>query len=253
MSGHFDGKVALVTGGATGIGRSTALAFSREGAKVAIADINDNAGQETVNEIQSAGGEAIFVHTDVSQSRQVESLVDQVVQTWKSLDCAFNNAGILGDINSVDQTSEENWDRVMGVNLKGIWLCMKYEISEMLKLGGGTIVNTSSLFGLVGATEVPAYVASKHGVSGVTKAAALENAQRGIRINAVCPGTTRTPMLDRVVEENPDAEAEFIALEPTGRLANPEEIAAAVIWLNSDAASFVTGHMMSVDGARTAL
>lgn len=245
-------KVALVTGSATGIGRATALEFARQGARVVVADINIDGGKATVRDIQADGGEALFVRTDVSKLSDVEALVRQTVDTFGQLDCAFNNAGILGELAATFELAEANWDRVMAVNLKGIWLCMKYEIRQMLQHGGGAIVNTSSLFGLVGAANVSAYVASKHGVSGLTKAAALECAQQGIRINAICPGTTRTPMLDSVVQGDPQVEADFIALEPTGRLALPEEIAAAVLWLCSDAASFVTGHMMSVDGGRTA-
>ena len=250
--GRLDNNIALVAGASTGIGRATAVLFAKEGANLVIGDVNDQGGEETLAMIKEMGRDGIFVHTDVSKTADVQQLINTAVQTFGRLDCAFNNAGILGHMANTAESDEENWDRVMGVNIKGVYLCMKYEIAQMLTSGGGSVVNTSSLFGLIGAEGCPAYVASKHAVAGLTKAAALEYAQQGIRVNAVCPGTTRTPMLDSVVNGDPEVEAEFIALEPTGRLAFPEEIAEAVVWLSSDAASFVTGHTLSVDGGRTA-
>ena len=252
MAGRLENKVALITGGGSGIGRATAVTFAKEGATVVVADVNTEGGEGTVRAIKEADGEGLFVHADVSKSPDVKALVDKAVETYGRLDCAFNNAGILGTNALTPDAAEENWDSVISVNLKGVWLCMKYEIPQMLKGGGGAIVNTSSLFGLVGSECLSAYVASKHGVAGLTKTAALEYAQKDIRINAVCPGTIHTPMYERVVAGNPEVEAQFIALEPTGRLGTPEEVAEAVVWLCSDAASFVTGHVMSVDGGRFA-
>lgn len=248
MAGQFEGKVALVTGGSSGIGRAGALAFAREGAKVVVADVVVEGGQETVDMIQQAGGEAIFVTTDVSKAADVETLVNKTVETYGRLDYAFNNAGIEGEQLPTADCTEENFDRVISINLKGVWLCMKYEIPQMLEQGGGAIVNTSSVAGLVGFAGIPHYVASKHGVAGLTKNAALEYAQAGIRVNAVCPGGIRTPMIDRFTGGDPEAESQFHAMHPLGRMGEPEEIADAVVWLCSDAASFVTGHPMVVDG-----
>ena len=252
MAGLLEGKVALVTGGASGIGRATALAFAREGAKVVIADVAVEDGEETVRMIEESGGKAIFVETDVSQSDQVEALINKAVETYGRLDCAFNNAGIEGEQALTPDCTEENWDRVININLKGVWLGMKYEIPQMLKQGGGAIVNMSSVAGLVGFPSSPAYVASKHGILGLTKTAALEYATEGIRVNAVCPGVIRTPMVERATGGDPEVEAQFAAMEPVGRMGKPEEVAEAVVWLCSDAASFVTGHSMVVDGGLVA-
>ncbi len=248
MAGRLEGKVALVTGGGSGIGRASALTFAREGAKVVVADVVVNGGEETVGMIKKAGGDAIFVKADVSKATEVEALINQAVETYGRLDCAYNNAGIEGVTASTTECSEENWERVISINLKGVWLCLKHEIPQMLKQGGGAIVNTSSVMGLVAGQGLPAYVASKHGVAGLTKTAALEYAKAGIRVNAVCPGAIRTPMVERFLNKDPQLEAQLTAQEPVGRMAAPEEVAEAVVWLCSDAASFVTGHTMSVDG-----
>jgi len=252
MAGRVDGKVALITGAGSGIGRATALAFAREGAKVVVADIVVSGGEETVGMIKGAGGEAIFVKTDVTKAAEVEALVKKTVETYGRLDCAINNAGIEGEMALTADCTEENWDRVVDIDLKGVWLCLKYEIPQMLQQGGGAVVNTASVAGLVGFQGIPAYVASKHGVNGLTKTAALEYAKSGIRVNSVCPGVIRTPMLERFFSTNPQVSEAMSALEPVGRLGKPEEIAEAVLWLCSDAASFVTGLPMAVDGALTA-
>jgi NAD(P)-dependent dehydrogenase (short-subunit alcohol dehydrogenase family) len=252
MAGQFDGKVALVTGAGSGIGRASALAFTREGANVIVADIVAEGGEETVRMIEAAGGEAHFVKTDVSRAAEVQALVDSAVQTWGRLDYAHNNAGILGNFAPTADCTEENWDRLIAVNLKGVWLCMKYEIPQMLKQGGGAIVNTSSSAGVTAFPALPAYVASKHGVAGLTKAAALEYGRTPIRVNAVCPGFIDTPMVAPLAGEGAGGAAQFLATLPIGRAGTPEEVAEAVVWLCSDAASYVTGHTMLVDGAMTA-
>jgi NAD(P)-dependent dehydrogenase (short-subunit alcohol dehydrogenase family) len=252
MAGRVDGKVALITGAGSGIGRATALVFAKEGAKVVVADIVVAGGEETVRMIKDAGGEAIFVKTDVTRAAEVEALVKKTVETYGRLDCAFNNAGIEGEMAPTADCTEENWDRVVNIDLKGVWLCMKYEIPQMLQQGGGAIVNTASVAGLVGFQGIPAYVASKHGVNGLTKTAALEYAKSGIRVNSVCPGVIHTPMIERFFSTNPQVSEAMSALEPVGRLGKPEEIGEAVLWLCSDAASFVTGLPMAVDGALTA-
>lgn len=248
MAGTLEGKVALVTGGGSGIGRASAMTFAREGARVVVADVAVEGGEETVRIIQDAGGEGIFVKADVSKAGEVEALINRAVETYSRLDCAQNNAGIEQVPVRIHEYPEEVWDRLISINLKGVWLCMKYEIAQMLKQGGGAIVNTSSVAGLVGFRGISAYVASKHGVNGLTKSASLEYAQEGIRINAVCPGFIQTPLLERYVNNDPELEAQLVQLEPVGRIGTPEEVAEAVVWLSSDAASFVTGHTMTVDG-----
>lgn len=246
METTFKNKVAIVTGGSFGIGRASAIAFAKKGAKVVIVDwIEDN---DTLNLIKSSGGEAIFVKCDVSKSADVKAMVEKTISTFGRLDYAYNNAGIEGATATIQDSTEDNWDKTIGINLKGIWLCMKYEIPEMLKQGKGVIINCASIAGLIGFSGLPAYVASKHGVLGLTKTSALECAKLGIRVNAVCPGAIKTPMIDRVTGNKKEAEEQFAAMEPIGRLGQPEEVANAVIWLCSDEASFVTGHAMAVDG-----
>jgi NAD(P)-dependent dehydrogenase (short-subunit alcohol dehydrogenase family) len=249
MSGLLLDKVVLVTGGGSGIGRASALAFAREGAKVIITDVADEDGNKTVQIIQKGGGEAIFLKADVSSALMVEQMVKKAIEIYGHLDCAHNNAGIVGDSGaSITECTEGNWDSVMNINLKGVWLCMKYEIIHMAKRGHGAIVNTSSTSGLIGSLAGgAAYSASKHGVLGLTKTAALQYAKVGIRINAVCPGSIRTP-LSKDLLSNPGVEAEMKARIPVGRIGTPEEVAEAVVWLCSDAASYVTGHGMVVDG-----
>ena len=252
MAGRLDGKVALVTGGGSGIGRATCRAMAREGARVVVADVVVEGGEETVTMIKDAGGEATFVKADVSKAAEVEAMVATVIDTYGRIDCAFNNAGIEGPVCSTVEYTEEDFDRVVGIDLTGVWLCMKYEIPHMLKQGGGAIVNTASVAGLVGFQGISAYVASKHGVNGLTKTAALEYAKSGIRVNSVCPGVIETPMVKRAFEKSPGMEEGVAAVEPVGRLGQPEEIAEAVVWLCSDAASFVTGVPMAVDGGLVA-
>jgi len=253
MTQGLRGKVAIVTGGASGIGRASALAFAREGAKVIVADINVDGGEETAGTIRQTGGESIFVKTNVSKANEVEALVNKAVERYGRLDCAHNNAGVGSTRRSTVDCTEEDWDRIISVNLKGVWLCMKFEIPQMLKQGRGAIVNTASTYGLVSREKRPAYTASKHGVVGLTKAAALDYAKAGIRINAVCPSVTLTPMIEHLFASDPEAgEAQIISMIPMGRAAAPEEVAEAVVWLCSDAASFVTGHAMAVDGGSVA-
>jgi NAD(P)-dependent dehydrogenase (short-subunit alcohol dehydrogenase family) len=252
MAGRVDGKVAVVTGGSSGIGRAAALAFAREGAKVVVSDVVVKGGEETVQMIKAAGGQAIFVKTDVSKADEVETLINQTVATYGRLDCAFNNAGIGGKFTPTAKVTEEDWDRMIAINLKGVWLCMKAEITHMLKQGSGAIVNTASTMGVIANPGVSAYVAAKHGVNGLTKTAALEYAKHGIRVNSVCPGVVRTPMVEQAIASNPQMAETMVAVEPVGRLGKPEEIAEAVVWLCSDAASFVTGLPMVVDGGWTA-
>ena len=252
MPGRLEGKVVLVTGGSSGIGRASARACAREGARVMVADVTVEGGHDTVRLIQEAGGEAAFMQVDVTQAAAVAALIARTVEVYGRLDCAHNNAGIEGTIGLTADCTADNWDRVISVNLKGVWLCMKYEIPQMLQQGGGAIVNTASAAGLVGARGIPAYVASKHGVVGLTKTAALEYARAGLRVNAVCPGVIRTPMVERLLGDRPRAEARLRELEPVGRLGTPEEVAEAVVWLCSEAASFVTGHTMAVDGGMVA-
>lgn len=248
MSKQFEGKVALVTGGSYGIGRAAAVAFADRGAKVIVVDWLEDIEQNTLKQIRAVGGQAVFISCDVSKSNEVRSMVEKAVSIYGRLDYAFNNAGIEGATANTHECSEENWDKTININLKGIWLCMKHEIDFMLQHGGGAIVNCASVAGLIGFPGLPAYVVSKHGVVGLTKTAALEFAKQHIRINAVCPGVIHTDMIDRITGKDKEAEKQFVNMEPVGRMGKPEEVAEAVMWLCSDAASFVTGHSMPVDG-----
>jgi NAD(P)-dependent dehydrogenase (short-subunit alcohol dehydrogenase family) len=245
------GKVALVTGGASGIGRAAAVAFARAGAKVVVSDVDAAGSAETI-QLLGGGSGGIFVKTDVTRTAEVEELMRRAAGAWGRLDYAFNNAGIQGDVNTTADCTEENWDRIIGTNLKGVWLCMKFEILHMLRTGGGAIVNTASNFGLVGSSGMPAYSASKHGVVGLTKTAALEYAKSGIRVNAVCPGPTQTPLVEKVISGQPELGSQItesiLSRLPAGRWGRAEEIAQAAVWLCSDAASFVTGAALPVDG-----
>jgi NAD(P)-dependent dehydrogenase (short-subunit alcohol dehydrogenase family) len=246
MEKIFTNKVAIVTGGSFGIGKAAAIAFAERGASVVVADwIEDN---QTVQEIKSRGGNGLFIKCDVSDSNDVINMVDTTIKTFGRIDFAVNNAGIEGISAPIHECTEENWDKTIGINLKGIWLCMKYEIPQMLNQGKGAIVNIASVAGLIGFPGLPAYVASKHAVVGLTKTAALENAKQGIRVNAVCPGVIRTAMVDRVTGKDKAVEKQYESMEPVGRMGTPEEVAEAIVWLCSDAASFVTGHAMAVDG-----
>jgi NAD(P)-dependent dehydrogenase (short-subunit alcohol dehydrogenase family) len=253
MPSHLAGKVALVTGGGSGIGRASALAFAREGARVVVADADADGGEETLTQVRRAGGDGLFVSADVSDAAAVAALVGRTVETYGRLDCAHNNAGIEGARAALHEYPVEAWDRVLAVNLTGLWQCMQHEIRQMLRQGRGAIVNTASVAGLIGSVSgICAYNASKHGVVGLTKTAALEYARRGIRVNAVCPGFVTTPMLDRLLGGDAVLAERFAAAQPIGRYAAPEEIAEAVVWLCSDAASYVTGLIMPVDGGYVA-
>jgi NAD(P)-dependent dehydrogenase (short-subunit alcohol dehydrogenase family) len=250
---EFEGKVALVTGGGSGIGRATALAFAREGAQIVIGNRNVQRGEETVSLIRDAGGTASFKRTDVLVAAEVKALVDHAVTTYGRLDVAFNNAGIEGEVKPtlVDQT-EANFDAVMGVNVKGVWLSMKYEIPKMLDQGGGAIVNCSSVAGVIAFPGIGIYAASKHAVIGLTKTAALEYSAQGIRINAVNPAVIDTEMVDRLADGMNMKKDDLTTFHPIGRIGRVEEVAEAVLWLCSDKASFVTGHSLLVDGGFTA-
>ena len=256
MAGLAQDKIALVTGGSSGIGRATSLVFAREGATVVIADIAEPGGEETVKMIEGNGGKATFIRTDVRIASEVKALINKIVDMYGRLDCAFNNAGVWGNYpETIQEHTEENWDYVINTDMKGVWLCMKHEIPQMHKQGKGAIVNTASCLGIIAARDGnnPAYTAAKHGVVGLTKTAALENADRGIRVNAVAPGSVDTPLIAALKPKTKAEEVEFIkatkAIFPIGRWAQPSEIAEPVVWLCSDAASYVTGLIMPVDGA----
>jgi NAD(P)-dependent dehydrogenase (short-subunit alcohol dehydrogenase family) len=249
---EFQGKVAIVTGGTSGIGRAAAVAYAREGARVVVAGRRAAEGAETVRLIQAQGGEGIFVTTDVSKVAQVKELVDRTMQKFGRLDFAFNNAGIEQEPTPLLEQDEETYDRVMDINVKGVWLSMKYEIPAMLKTGGGSIVNTSSSLGVVAMPGIEIYAASKHAVIGLTKSAAVEFGKQGIRVNAVLPAAIETDMLQRFIGENAETRAYVMGKHPIGRIGKSEEIADAAIWLSSSKASFVTGHSLLVDGGFTA-
>jgi NAD(P)-dependent dehydrogenase (short-subunit alcohol dehydrogenase family) len=249
---QFDGKVAIITGAAHGIGRATCLLFAEHGARVVAADLDDEAGGETAALVRAAGGDAVFVHTDVSQPSDVERMVDSAIGEYGRLDFAHNNAGIAGSGLPIPEYPIDDWNRGIGVMLSGVFLGMKYEIPRILEHGdGGAIVNTASGAGLVGFPGMCAYVAAKHGVVGLTKTAALEFATQGVRINAICPGTARTKMVNDWLGGDPENEAQVEALHPIGRIADPDEIAQLVMWLCSDAASFMCGAAVPIDGGYT--
>ncbi len=252
MADTFTGKVALVTGSASGIGRATALAFARAGSRLALADVDETAGAGLARAITDTGSAAVFVRTDVSCEDDVERLVSVALTTYGRLDVAFNNAGINEEDTPLTETPRELWDRTLAINLTGIWLCMKYELPAMLRRGDGAIVNTSSVVGLTGRRNAPAYVASKHGIIGLTQSAARDYGPLGIRVNAVCPGTIQTAMFDRRIGTDPATLARLAAEIPVGRLGTAEDVADAVLWLCSDAARFVNGHALVIDGGEMA-
>lgn len=250
-NGNETGKVAFVTGAANGIGRATALAFAREGAAVVVADVSEQGNQETARMIEELGGRAIAVKCNVTQAEDVKAALDKTIETFGRLDFAFNNAGVEQEMAATAELDEAEWDRIVNTDLRGVFLCLKHEIPLMLKQGGGAIVNTSSGAGVKGFKGQAAYVAAKHGVVGLTRAAALDYASQNIRINAVCPGIIDTPMMDRVSGGTPEGRQQVISQEPIGRMGQPEEIANAVVWLCSDASSFAVGHALVVDGGQT--
>jgi Dehydrogenases with different specificities (related to short-chain alcohol dehydrogenases) len=247
MAADLKNKVAIVTGGTSGIGRETAVLFAEAGAKVVVAGRREAEGKEVVDQIRAAKGEAFFVKTDVSKAADVEVLVDKTVEKYGRIDTAFNNAGVEGNWTPLVDMAEEDWDRVIDTNLKGVWLCLKYEIPQMLKNGGGTIVNMSSVAGLMGTPAAAHYGASKHGVNALTRTAALEHAQHKIRVNAVCPAVIETPMGERLFGA-PEVRPHAVAMHPIGRFGTPREVAEAVLWLASDKSSFMTGHYIVLDG-----
>jgi NAD(P)-dependent dehydrogenase (short-subunit alcohol dehydrogenase family) len=250
MNITFESKVALVTGAASGLGFATAKAFAEAGASVVLADWNEKEVRAAAKELASKGHKTMAVRCDVSEDTQVEAMVKQTVATFGRLDAAYNNAGIQNVLAETADSSREDYDRVMGINLRGVWSCMKFELQQMREQGSGTIVNCSSLGGLIGGSQRGTYHAAKHGVIGFTKSAALEYATRGIRVNDVCPGMIQTPMTDKMIAEGqgPELDKMLKTFVPMKRLGRPEEIADAVVWLCSDAASYVTGQSISVDG-----
>ena len=243
---EFENKVALITGGSGGIGKATAIAFANKGAKVVIASRREKESYETLDLVKNAGGEGIFIKTDVNHAVEIENLIEQTIANYGRLDYAFNNAGIEGKLIPFTEYAETDWDEVMNVNLKSVWLSMKYEVPAMLKSGGGVIINNASILGSRGMAYCALYSASKHGVIGLTKSVALEQAKTGIRVNCVCPGAIETDMIKRAFDD--EIKAQIVSKYPMGRLGQPEEVANAVIWLCSDHASFITGHCLEIDG-----
>ena len=244
----FSGKVAVVTGGTSGIGKAAAIALAQAGANVVVAGRRQAEGEETIRLLQASGGDGFFVATDVSKEADVQTLIEKTMAHYGRLDIAFNNAGVEQEATPLPEQTETTYDHIMNINVKGVWLSLKHEIPAMLKNGGGAIVNTSSGMGLVGGAKVPIYTASKHAVEGLTKAVALEYALQGIRVNAVSPGLIQTEMLDRAVQTNTELMEYFKTTLPMGRIGTPQEVVNAVLWLCSDAASFVTGQSLTVDG-----
>jgi NAD(P)-dependent dehydrogenase (short-subunit alcohol dehydrogenase family) len=251
MEISFENKVALITGAGSGLGLATAKAFAESGASVALADANEKAVRSAADELSARGHEALAIRCDVADDAQVEAMVEQTVATFGRLDAAYNNAGVQNVVAEAAEATRGDFDRVISINLRGVWSCMKFELQQMLKQGEGAIVNCSSIGGLVAGPKRGTYQASKHGVLGLTKSAALDYAARGIRINAVCPGIIHTAMLDRMMATQADALDAMLQNVPIGRLGRPEEIASAVLWLCSSAASFMIGHALAVDGGYT--
>ena len=252
MAGRLAGKSVLITGAASGIGRATALVAAREGAALVLADVSAETGETTVAQIRKEGGQAAFARCDVTRQADVDAAVQKAVDRYGRLDGAFNNAGIEGAMAATGDYQDDAFERVIQVNLVGVWRCLRAELAPMLKQGKGAIVNTASVAGLVGAKAMPAYDASKHGVVGLTKSCALDYAKKGIRVNAVCPGVIQTPMVDRLASAAPGMMRALVEIEPIGRVGAPEEVGEAVVWLLSDSSSFVTGTTLAVDGGLTA-
>jgi NAD(P)-dependent dehydrogenase (short-subunit alcohol dehydrogenase family) len=248
---EFAGKVALITGGNAGIGRATAIEFAKHGAKVVVSGRREKEGQEVIAEIRELGGEAIFVKTDVAKESEVKTMIERTLASFDRLDYAFNNAGIEEVLTPLPEQTEENYDQIMNINVKGVWLSLKHEIPAMLKTGGGAIVNNSSIAGLIGFAMAPIYIASKHAVIGLTKSVALEYAKQNVRVNAVAPGSIETRMF-RDFATAPEVKQALEAGHPMGRIGKPTEIASTVVWLCSDSASFVTGQTLAIDGGYTA-
>ncbi len=252
MNLQLQNKVVIVTGAGSGLGQASAMAMAEQGGKVVVADIDQASGEQTAVMIKQDGGEATFIKTDIAQSVQVQAMVDHAVQTYGRLDCAYNNAGVDNLHAPIGEFEVPEWDRVLAVNLRGTMLCMRYEIPVMLANGGGSIVNCSSVAGLIGTPVSPAYTTSKHAVIGLTRSAAVDYAKKNIRVNAICPGVINTPHCTAYLKERPDAAAQVKSQCTMGRMGEPHEIAAAVVWLCSDAASYVNGASLAIDGGWTA-